>query len=336
MAMSYVWCFLLLVSIAYSIFAGTAPQTGSAALSGAQSGVTLAISLAGVLCLWSGLSRVMEKSGLAAKLASLLRPLLARLFPDSARDAAALQNLSGNFTANLLGLGSAATPLGIAAVRRMQALSGSPDASDEMCRLIVLNPPRRLADLTLLCHGGSFCGKAFFKVVAHMTDILVPVLLLLVSCHALHKKEDVYSLLVLGAQDGLRLLSSILPALVILLTAVSMLRESGCLTFLTRLFSPVCSFFGIPSELVPLMLVRPLSGSAALAVGAELMRTHGVDSLIGRTAAVMLGSTETTFYTISVYFGAAGVRRTRYTLPAACIADLTGFFVAALSTKLLF
>ncbi len=169
-----------------------------------------------------------------------------------------------------------------------------------------------------------------------MTDILVPVLLLLVSCHALHKKEDVYSLLVLGAQDGLRLLSSILPALVILLTAVSMLRESGCLAFLTRLFSPVCSFFGIPSELVPLMLVRPLSGSAALAVGAELMRTHGVDSLIGRTAAVMLGSTETTFYTISVYFGAAGVRRTRYTLPAACIADLTGFFVAALSTKLLF
>lgn len=89
-----------------------------------------------------------------------------------------------------------------------------------------------------------------------MTDILVPVLLLLVSCHALHKKEDVYSLLVLGAQDGLRLLSSILPALVILLTAVSMLRESGCLAFLTRLFSPVCSFFGIPSELVPLMLVR--------------------------------------------------------------------------------
>ena len=138
MAMSYVWCFLLLVSIAYSIFAGTAPQTGSAALSGAQSGVTLAISLAGVLCLWSGLSRVMEKSGLTAKLASLLRPLLVRLFPNSARDAAALQNLSGNFTANLLGLGSA-TPLGMAAVRRMQALSGSPDASDEMCRLIVLN-----------------------------------------------------------------------------------------------------------------------------------------------------------------------------------------------------
>ena len=169
-----------------------------------------------------------------------------------------------------------------------------------------------------------------------MTELLVPLLLLFVSCYALRKKEDVYSLLLLGAQDGLRLLASILPALIILLTAVSMLRESGCLDLLTRLFTPVCTFFGISPELMPLMLVRPLSGSAALAVGADLMRTHGVDSLVGRTAAVMLGSTETTFYTISVYFGAAGIRRTRYTLPAALIADVTGFFVAALSTKLLF
>ena len=162
-----------------------------------------------------------------------------------------------------------------------------------------------------------------------MTGLLVPVLLLLVSCHALHKKEDVYSLLVLGAQDGLRLLSSILPALVILLTAVSMLRESGCLTFLTHLFSPVCSFFGIPSELVPLMLVRPLRGSAALAVGAELMRTHGVDSLIGRTAAVMIGSSETTFYVVAVYFAAAGIKESRWTVPAALIADAAGFAAAA-------
>lgn len=169
-----------------------------------------------------------------------------------------------------------------------------------------------------------------------MTELLVPLLLLCVSCYALRKKEDVYSLLLCGAQDGLRLLASVLPALVMLLTAVSMLRESGCMELLTRIFTPVCTLLGIPPEVVPLMLIRPVSGSAALAVGAELMQTHGVDSLVGRTAAVMLGSTETTFYTISVYFGAAGVRRTRYTLPAALIADATGFLVAALSTKLLF
>lgn len=84
------------------------------------------------------------------------------------------------------------------------------------------------------------------------------------------------------------------------------------------------------------MLIRPISGSAALAVGAELMRTHGVDSLVGRTTAVMLGSTETTFYTVSVYFGAAGIRKTRHTIPAALIADLSGFLAAALCARFLF
>ena len=88
-------------------------------------------------------------------------------------------------------------------------------------------------------------------------------------------------------------------------------------------------------EVLPLLLLRPVSGSAALAVGADLMAQYGADSLIGRTAAVVLGSTETTFYTISVYFGAAGIRRTRYAVPAALIADLTGFLVAALTARFL-
>lgn len=139
MAMSYVWVIMLLFSVLCAVLCGKTAQTGAAALSGAQSGITLSLSIAGVLCLWSGLSRVMEKSGLAEKLARLLRPLLSRLFPGSAHDRELLQSLSGNFTANLLGLGNAATPLGIAAVRRMRVLSGSDSASDEMCRLIVLN-----------------------------------------------------------------------------------------------------------------------------------------------------------------------------------------------------
>ena len=103
---------------------------------------------------------------------------------------------------------------------------------------------------------------------------------------------------------------------------------------LQRFLSPVFSLLGIPVECALLVLVRPISGSAALAVGTSLMQTYGVDSQIGRTAAVMLGSTETTFYTISVYFGAAGIRRTRYTLPAALFADLVGFTAAAWTAKL--
>ena len=167
-----------------------------------------------------------------------------------------------------------------------------------------------------------------------MTDYVVPVLLSLVSIFALRRKENAYDLLLYGAGEGIRLVVSIVPALIILLTAVTMLRASGAVELLGRYLSPVFTFFGIPAETALLVLIRPLSGSAALAVGAELMGQYGPDSLIGRTVAVMLGSTETTFYTISVYFGAAGIKKTRYTLPAALFADFVGFFTASWISKL--
>ncbi len=167
-----------------------------------------------------------------------------------------------------------------------------------------------------------------------MTDYAVPIVLLLASVLTLSKKENTYNLLVDGAEEGLRLLASIVPTLIILMTSVTMLRESGAVDWLGRILSPMFSFLGIPPEAVLLVLIRPLSGSAALAVGAELMAHYGVDSQIGRTVAVMLGSTETTFYTISVYFGAAGIKKTRYTVPAALIADLTGFLAASWVTRL--
>lgn len=168
-----------------------------------------------------------------------------------------------------------------------------------------------------------------------MTDYVVPVVLLLASVLTLRKKENTYNLLINGAEEGLKILASIVPTLIILMTAVTMLRESGAVEWLSGLLSPVFSFMGIPPETVLLVLIRPLSGSAALAIGADLMAQYGVDSVIGRTIAVMLGSTETTFYTISVYFGAAGIQKTRYTVPAALIADLTGFLVASWVTKLM-
>ena len=124
--------------------------------------------------------------------------------------------------------------------------------------------------------------------------------------------------------------------LVLLLTAVHMLKASGAVTLLSKWLAPVFSLFGIPPETAMLVLIRPISGSAALAVGADLMAEYGVDSLIGRTAAVMLGSTETTFYTISVYFGAAGIQKTRYAVPAALFADFIGFFMASATVRWFF
>ena len=169
-----------------------------------------------------------------------------------------------------------------------------------------------------------------------MTDYIVPLILLFTSALALRKRENAYTLMLEGAADGLKLMVSILPALVFLLTAVHMLRASGAAEILSRCFAPLFSLFGIPPETALLVFIRPISGSAALAVGAELMAEYGVDSLIGRTAAVMLGSTETTFYTISVYFGAAGIQTTRYTIPAALFADLVGFTMASWTVKLFF
>ena len=169
-----------------------------------------------------------------------------------------------------------------------------------------------------------------------MTDYLVPLLLLGVCAAALRKRENAYDLMLGGAAEGLKLLTGILPALILLLTAVHMLRASGAVDMLSRFLAPVFSLFGIPPETAMLVLIRPVSGSAALAVGAELMAQYGVDSRIGRTVAVMLGSTETTFYTISVYFGAAGVKKTRYTVPAALFADFVGFFMASLTVRLLY
>ena len=169
-----------------------------------------------------------------------------------------------------------------------------------------------------------------------MTDLLIPALLATICTVALWKKESAYDLLVEGAADGLGILKSIVPTLVILMTGISMLRTSGAFDLFSALLAPVFFRFGIPPETAILVLIRPISGSAALAVGAELMAQYGVDSQIGRTVAVMLGSTETTFYTVSVYFSAAGIKKTRYAIPAALIADFVGFLAASWTTKWLF
>ena len=169
-----------------------------------------------------------------------------------------------------------------------------------------------------------------------MADYIVPLLILGVSLAALYHNESTYDLLLEGGADGLKLVTRILPALIFLLTAVQMLKASGAVEILSQLFSPLFSFLGIPPETAILVLIRPISGSAALAIGADLMAQYGVDSAIGRTVAVMLGSTETTFYTISVYFSAAGIKRTRYALPAALFADLVGFTMASWSVRWFF
>ena len=152
---------MLVLSLLFGAATGQMQQVSQAALSGAKKGAELCLAMAGPICLWSGLSRLLEQSGAERVLTRVLRPILRRLFPEASRDPKTLGKLSENVTANLLGLGNAATPLGIAAVKRMQASSQSESASDEMCRLVVLNTasiqlmPTTVAALRATCGAGA-------------------------------------------------------------------------------------------------------------------------------------------------------------------------------------
>ena len=165
-------------------------------------------------------------------------------------------------------------------------------------------------------------------------SLIIPLIICFAAISGIFKNLDIFTTLTDGAKDGLKITVSILPSLIALLSAVYMLRASGFVDALTDIVTPLFVFLGIPPETTPLILLRPFSGSGALAVGSDIINTYGADSLIGRTTAIMLGSTETTFYVISIYFGSLGIKRLRHTIPAALAADITSFLVASLISRL--
>ena len=171
--------------------------------------------------------------------------------------------------------------------------------------------------------------------MSRLGELLVPLAIVGVLAAGLWSGQKVFDLFVEGAAQGLRTGAVILPPLVALLTAVGMFKASGALDLLTFALEPVARLLALPREVIPLALLRPISGSGALAIFQDILTTFGPDSYVGRVASVMQGSTETTVYTIAVYYGAAGIVRSRHTLPAALCADLTGFVASALMVRLL-
>lgn len=148
------------------------------------------------------------------------------------------------------------------------------------------------------------------------------------------KQVPVFDLFLKGAREGVLVAVKVLPALVGLLTAVSMLKASGALDVLTFSLSPISRALMIPKEVMPLVLIRPISGSGALAVLDGILKAHGPDSFIGRVASVMQGTTETTFYVITMYYGAVGIKATKHTLPSALFADVVAFAAAGIAVRL--
>jgi len=160
-----------------------------------------------------------------------------------------------------------------------------------------------------------------FSIFARISLYALPVLFLLVLGAGLSRRVKVYDAFVEGAAEGLKATVRILPPLVGLLTAVGVFRASGALDFIIYLLTPLASLLGIPAEAMPLALLRPVSGSASLALVSDIVNLYGPDSYVGRVVSTMMGSTETIFYTLAVYYGAAGIKNIRYTLAAALFAD---------------
>lgn len=169
-----------------------------------------------------------------------------------------------------------------------------------------------------------------------LTYLVVPVIVVGILVYASVKKVDVFSVFCEGAKEGLQTCADILPALVLLLVCIGMFQASGAVEALTELIRPLCNAVGFPAECMPMVILRPFSGSGAMSVYNEIAAANGADSFAERVAAVLLGSSETTFYTVAVYFSSVGVKKTRYAVPAALTSDMTAWIVCGAAVTLFF
>jgi len=178
--------------------------------------------------------------------------------------------------------------------------------------------------------------ELFKQLIDWLSILAIPGILLFFIGYGGYKKVAVYEVFVEGAKEGFDVGVKIIPYLVAMLVAIAMFRASGALDFLSWIVSPITNLIGMSPELLPMAVMRPLSGSGSLGIMTELMKTHGADSLIGFTASTMFGSTETTFYVVAVYFGAVGIRKTRYAITAGLLADAAGLITAVIICRVLF
>jgi spore maturation protein SpmA len=359
--------------------------------------VEVAIGLIGVLCLWLGLFRIAEKSGLIQLLSRALEPLFLRLMPEVPKGHPAHGSMTMNIAANMLGLDNAATPMGLRAMQDLQSLNSRDDtASNAQILFLVLNsssvtllpvtifmyraqqgaadPTAVFIPILLATSASTLTGLLAVSWVQRINLLNRTVLLYLAGFATLlaglgawlmqlpaeqmsarssllgnlilfslimlfvgwgwFKKNDIYSDFIDGAKQGFDVAIRLIPYLVAMLVAIGLLRESGVLDALVWLLASLFEALGLNTDFVqalPTALMKPLSGSGARAMMLETMNSHGVDSFPATVAAIMQGSTETTFYVLAVYFGSVGIRHVRHAIGCALLADLAGISTAILA-----
>lgn len=172
-------------------------------------------------------------------------------------------------------------------------------------------------------------------MINYISSIAMPMVIFLIISYGVVEKKKIFDIFLKGAKDGIKIVVKIFPTLVGLFLAIGLLRNSGLLEFIINIINPILVKFQIPNEILPLAILRPISGSASIAIATDIMKSFGVDSNIGIIASVIMGSTETTLYTIAVYTSSVNIKDTKYVLPAALIADLVGISISIIVCQMM-
>jgi len=459
--LNYIWLGLVLCAVLIGGWNGQLKEVTKQCLDMANFAVVgIAFALIGVMALWLGVMRLAERAGLVALLARAMRPLMCRIFPEVPADHPAMGSMLMNIAANMLGLGNAATPLGLRAMKDLETLNPRPGtATNAMCTFLAINTsgiqlipvtaiailaankstnPTAIVGTSIICgicacisgvlmakflcklpmfrlaapEPGSSRGNEaqiknqnvptsvatgeaekvvikeaatlspmkwwgnviivgfllfFFllflrlvlpesfglplppddagqnlfvrllvRIVSAISLLSIPFLLSLFPLYAALRRVKVYEEFVDGAKEGFEVAIRIIPYLVAMLVAVAMFRAAGGIDLISHLLSPALNAIGFPTDLLPMAVVRPLSGSGSLGFFTELVKNFGPDSLISRTAGTIYGSTETTFYVLAVYFGSVAIKRTRHAVLAGLTADAVSVIVAVIVCKIVF
>ena len=455
--LNYIWLAFLLIAVLVGGFTGKLQPMTTGAFKTAETAVMeIALPLVGIMVIWLGMMRLAERSGLVQIIARVLRPVLRRVFPDVPPDHPAMGAMVMNMAANMLGLGNAATPLGLRAMALLNQLNPRPGvASNAMCTFLTINtasiqlipttaigilaisgstdatafvPAAVLATMIALPCGvtmsklleklpifalppldknvrpdeavaaassteattveqvqappitawgrialwlflAAFAGmfvviaypafgdgwprligaewrfadlfpdlthKPVMRIVKTLSILAVPFLLTFFPLYATLRGVKVYEQFVEGAKEAFGVAQRIIPFLVAMLVSIRMLREAGVIKAMTDAIGPRLAAIGFPADLLPMVLLRPLSGSATQGIFVDLVKTFGPDALISRMAATIYGSTETTFYVIAVYFGSVAVRQTRHAILAGLTADTVAVIASIAICRVLF
>jgi spore maturation protein SpmA len=431
---------LIVGSIVVAAFTGRLPEVNRAWPDASMDAVSLAIKLIGPMALWLGFMGVLREAGLLASVARALRPVMRRLFPDVPPDHPAVGAMILNLSANILGVGNAATPFGLKAITELNKLNSRPGVTtnamalfvalntsglavlplgvitvraaagskdpagifipsmlatmssavvavvaskllqrlpffavervvlpDEPPNLAPLKPPEAPATsapeqaaerhppasllrmlvvlgVSVALVVGLYRSFATLRLDHSVTEVLrvamsswiMPIFMFSIVLFGFARKTKVYEVLVAAGKEGFQVAVLIIPYLVAIMVAVAVFRASGAMGAIVAVLGPITSHVGFPPEALPMALIRPLSGTGAIGVLAETMKTYGPDSFVGYLTSVINGSMETTFYVLAVYFGSVQVRALRHTVAACLITDLSGIIMSTVLCHLFF